>query len=185
MLQKELHNYIIEAGVDIEHLTFSDVMNGFPRLRSLVIEVLRMKGPVPFLCFEPIEPIKFQGKIIQPGTVVCTMTRSCGKQAASEVPIGPNKEGAEQFCPQRWLDLKTGGLAMQPSNKYGGYMPFGHGARVCPGSHLAMAESVNALFCILQQFEVVPVENHPPVQRVVRLTDTYDGEIQLTLKARS
>ena len=73
---------------------------------------------------------------------------------------------------------------IQPSNKHGGFMSFGHGLRICPGAHLAKVEVVTGLFCILRMFTLAPIENHPPIRRVTRFTETYDGEVQLALKLR-
>mmetsp|Transcript_1723 Transcript_1723/g.3681 ORF Transcript_1723/g.3681 Transcript_1723/m.3681 type:complete len:85 (+) Transcript_1723:1480-1734(+) len=73
---------------------------------------------------------------------------------------------------------------IQPSNRFGGYMAFGNGPRACPGAQLAIVEAITGLFCILQKFELAPIENHPSIRRVSRLTQTFDGEIQLTLKLR-
>ena len=63
-------------------------------------------------------------------------------------------------------------------------MPFGNGVRMCPGASMAKAEAITVLFSILQRFELAPIANHPPIRRVARFTDTFDNEIQLTLKPR-
>mmetsp|Transcript_1723 Transcript_1723/g.3679 ORF Transcript_1723/g.3679 Transcript_1723/m.3679 type:complete len:302 (+) Transcript_1723:477-1382(+) len=71
-LQEELNEEITESGIDdMENLTLSDVMNRFPRLHSLLFEVLRVKGPAPFLFFEPGEAFDFQGEVLKPGTILC------------------------------------------------------------------------------------------------------------------
>jgi len=168
-LQHELHRDISQSGIDLENLAFSDVMNGFPRLYSLLYEVLRLKGPGPAIYLEPAERIEIQGELIEPGTMIVAMLRTFGEMAASEIPSGR-------------ID---GPLAvMHPSNKHCGFMPFGHGVRVCPGAQLAKIEVITGLFCILQKFEISPIPEHPPIRIVSRFTEKFDGEIQLILKPR-
>ena len=53
-----------------------------------------------------------------------------------------------------------------------------------PGANLAMAEIITGLVCVLKSFELAPIANHPPISRVLRFTETFDGEIQLVLKPR-
>ena len=181
-LQKELYQEVAECALDLNSLSLEDVMNEFPRLYSLLFEVLRCKGPAPFFFLEPNEPVEIQGQVLNPGTIICALTRSLGEKAASEIPLGPNSEGPEQFCPWRWL--ASGQSITQPTNRYGGYMPFGNGVRVCPGSSMAKAEAITVLFSILRRFEIAPIANHPLVRRVARFTVTFDDEIQLALKPR-
>jgi cytochrome P450 len=191
-LQNELHRDISHSEIDLENLAFSDVMNGFPRLYSLLYEVLRLKGPGPAIYLEPAERIEIQGELIEPGTMIVAMLRTFGEMAASEIPTGPKGEGPEQFCPLRWLipqNSTSGRIArplavMHPSNKHCGFMPFGHGVRVCPGAQLAKIEVITGLFCILQKFEISPIPKHPPIRIVSRFTEKFDGEIQLILKPR-
>ena len=47
-----------------------------------------------------------------------------------------------------------------------------------------MAEIITGLVCVLTSFELAPIANHPPISRVLRFTETFDGEIQLVLKPR-
>ena len=183
-LQDELAKEIAQSGLDTESLTMTDITNGFPRLHSLL---LRLKGPAPQLFLEPEYSITLQGKEIKAGTTIIAMTRILGEGAASEVPVGPKGEDPKQFCPRRWLT--TSGQAesltvIQPTNKLGGFLPFGHGLRRCPGAQFATVEVITGLFFILKKFEIAPIENHPPIRFVSRFTDTYNGEIQLTLKPR-
>ena len=185
-LQEELYQEVAESALDMNSLSLKDVMNGFPRLYSLLFEVLRCKGPAPFLFLEPTEPVTIKRKVIEPGTVLCVLTRSLGEKAAMETPLGPNSEGPELFCPRRWLvPGQSNSLSVtQPTNKYGGFTPFGAGVRVCPGASMAKVESIVVLLNLLQRFELAPIANHPTIRRVARFTDTFDNEIQLTLKPR-
>lgn len=128
-LQEEVHKEIDESGIDnMDDLTLSDIMNGFPRLYSLLFEVLRVKGPAPFLFLEPGEALDFHGEVLMPGTILCVMPGTLGGKAASSVPTGPRGEGPEEFCPQRWLTSRNNSeqceslTLIQPSNKFGGYI---------------------------------------------------------------
>ncbi|KAL3805943.1 hypothetical protein HJC23_007904 [Cyclotella cryptica] len=189
-LQEALYKEITQSGLEMENLTLSHVVNGFPRLHALLFEVLRLKGPAPMIFLEPGEPFDFYGEVIKPGTMVCALTAVLSKKATSDVPPGPSGEGPQNFCPQRWLvpqdssDPSSPITVIQPSSKQGGYMPFGHGPRICPGAQLAKVEVLTGLFSILKKFELAPIANHPPVRRVSRFTETFDGEIQLALKER-
>lgn len=189
-LQEELYKETAEAGITLDDLTMNDVKECFPRLQSFLFELLRIKGPAPILFLEPGETIEFQGGRITPGSIVIVMNRSLKGKGSSEVPIGPDGEGPEQFCPQRWLtplkDSKPNGpvTVTQPPNKLGGYMPFGYGVRVCPGKQLAEVEALTTLIYVLRKFEVFPMPNHPPITRVSRFTETFDGEMKLVLKPR-
>lgn len=185
-LQEELYQEVVESALDMSSLSLKDAMDGFPRLHSLLFEVLRCKGPAPFFFLEPNEPVVIKGQVLKPGTVICALTRNLGEKAVSEIPLGSNSEGPELFRPRRWLtsDQSDSLSVTQPTNRYGGYMPFGNGVRVCPGASMAKAEAITVLFSILRRFEIAPIANHPPIRRVARFTDTFDNEIQLTLKPR-
>ena len=134
-LQDGMYQEVIASGCDIDNLTLDDTMTGFPILHSLVFEVLRVKGPAPVVFLEPAEPVELQGQVLKPGTSICALTRTFGEKAGSEIPVGPNGESLEQFYPSRWLiqqgtSEKAELKVKQPTNKYGGYMPFGHGRRI-------------------------------------------------------
>lgn len=74
---------------------------------------------------EPNEPVEIKGQVLKPGTVICALTRNLGEKAVSEIPLGPNSEG--QVLSRRWLvPGQSNSLSVtQPTNRYGGYMPFG------------------------------------------------------------
>lgn len=189
-LQLELQDEIAESGNASNNLSMSDVRNGYPRLHSFMYEVLRTKGPGPFLFLEPASALEFEGDIITPGTTVIMMLKSSQGKGVRDVPRGPNGEGPEFFCPQRWLlpldGSKPNGkvTVLQPCNKFGGYLPFGNSARVCPGQQLAEVEILTTLIYILQTFEITPMKNHPALTVVTRFTEIFDQEMKLDLKLR-
>lgn len=180
---------------DFDDLAVDDVLQRFPRLRSFLFEILRVRGPAPFLFFEPTELVEFHGEMIPPGTIFCALTRSQGEKADAEVPKGPNGEGPEQFCPRRFLAPSTSnkknqddGLltatVVQPSNNFGGFMPFGYGLRSCPGKQFAEVEILTMLVCILKEFQIEVMKDHPPIKYVSRFTETFDEDLRLSLKMR-
>lgn len=189
-LQEELYKEIDETGITLDDLTMNDVKERFPRVHSFMFEVLRVKGPAPMLFLEPAETIEFQGGRIEPGSLVVVLNRSLKGKGSSEVPTSPDGKGCQQFCPRRWLvpldDTKHNGpvTATQPSNSFGGYMPFGYGVRICPGKQLAEVEVLTTLIFVLRNFEVSPMPNHPPITPVMRFTETFDGEMKLVLTRR-
>ena len=56
----------------------------------------------------------------------------------------------ESFMPERWLVGPAEKLAMQAK----AFMPFGDGARACPGAKFALQEAKLALFRMLQKFDL-------------------------------
>mmetsp|Transcript_21732 Transcript_21732/g.32982 ORF Transcript_21732/g.32982 Transcript_21732/m.32982 type:complete len:512 (+) Transcript_21732:45-1580(+) len=190
-LQDEVYTEeIAKSGKGLDDVGMDDVLGSFPRLRSFLWEILRVRGPAPFLFFEPTEKIEFHGESILPGTIFCALTRSHGEKANSEVPEGPNGEGPEQFCPRRYLvpndkaSQDDGPSVVLPSNKFGGFMPFGFGLRSCPGKQFAEVEILTILFSILKTFKVEAMKDHPPIKCVSRTTETFDKDIRLSLKQR-
>lgn len=99
--KKELCTDISQLGIDLEYLAFSDAMttNGFPRLYSLLYEVLMLKGLAPTLFYKPGECTELQGELIESGTMIIAKLRTFGEEAALEIPTGLEGEGPEQCCP--------------------------------------------------------------------------------------
>mmetsp|Transcript_6803 Transcript_6803/g.9591 ORF Transcript_6803/g.9591 Transcript_6803/m.9591 type:complete len:217 (-) Transcript_6803:69-719(-) len=189
-LQDELYKEISKVDKDLDDLTLDDVFECFPKLRSFLFEVLRTKGPGVFLFLEPTEFIEFQGEIISPRTTICSLLR--WGETKSEVPLGPNGEGPDEYCPRRWLVpvQEEGNTTDQqsliiPSTKLGGFISaFGHGPRICPGKQLAEVEILTILIFILKTFEVAAMKDHPPLKVVTRFSETFDREMKLTLRSR-
>ena len=191
-IQDEIYQEIKAMDKTLDDMVLDDFTENFPLLCSFLYEILRTKGPTPYLFFEPSQALKFQGETILPGTIICALTNFPGEKAGSEVPVGPNGEGPDQFSARRWLvpienavqsdDIPV--KVKRPSNNFGGYMVFGHGHRSCPGQHLAEVEILTFLVYILQNFELQLKEHHPPLQIISRFTEAFDGDLMLSLKPR-
>jgi len=61
-LQDELYKEMLRLDKDLDDLTMEDVLECFPRLRSVFFETLRVKGPAAFLFLERTETLNFHGK---------------------------------------------------------------------------------------------------------------------------
>ena len=57
-------------------------------------------------------------------------------------------QDSERFLPERWLKGSAEMKALQAR----AFMPFGDGARACPGARFALQEAKLALFRMLQSF---------------------------------
>lgn len=169
----------------------NDLYEHFPKLRSFLFEVLRLKGPGPYLFFEPTETLEFEGDTISEGAVLVALTRSSPVENKSEVPIGSNGEKLAEFCPHRWLvpldeSNPNGGVKVaEPTNNIGGFLAFGHGARVCPGKQYGEVEVLTIMVYILHTYQVAPVEDHPPLKVVSRFTEKFDGDMTLAVRPRN
>src|SRR6056300_1563346 len=70
-LQEELYEEVSDFMKDCKRcpddLTVDDCQEHFPRLRSFLLEMVRIKGPTPLNYFEVVEPMEFLGKTVVPG----------------------------------------------------------------------------------------------------------------------
>ena len=164
-----------------------------PRLRSLMYEVLRIKGPSPFLEVENKVSVEIDGKVQPPNTKMFMLLQYISTLESSEVgkrtPRGPRNSPPSDFCPRRWLLSNPEGSnepvsAIKPTFKTG-FRPFGSGMRVCPGKDFAEVEMLMVLSSILRTFEIVGLQDdHPPLKHVIRFTQAPDVDIHLVLKPR-
>jgi cytochrome P450 len=162
----------------------------FPRIRSLTYEILRIKGPSPFLGLEAKEPLEIDGAVQPPHTLFLIMTRYIStlesSQAAKRTPRGPRDASPADFCARRWLatGASSGSDTVITPTYKSGYRPFGVGMRVCPGRDLAEVEIIVILASILRKFEIALEEGHPPMKFVTRFTESPKTDVRLVLKLR-
>ncbi|CAJ1969066.1 unnamed protein product [Cylindrotheca closterium] len=207
-LQDELYQEVIEytngsGKRSLDDLTMEDALECFPRLRSFLFEMLRLKGPGPLLFFEPVESMEFLGKTVEPGDVLVTVGPSYPhnkKTTKSEVPFGPNGEPPQEFCARRWLTTEPQEEKKEdvsptciigfrpklivPSNREAGFLAFGHGLRVCPGKMYAHVEMVTVMVHLLHNFRITPAKDCPKMTVVSRFTETFAEDLKLTLTSR-
>ncbi|KAL3934174.1 MAG: hypothetical protein SGBAC_010049 [Bacillariaceae sp.] len=212
VLQDELYQEVVEytqgGKKSLDDLTMEDALECFPRLRSFLFEMLRLKGPGPFLFFEPAKTMNFLGKTIDPGDVLVTVGPAYPHDPATtkcEVPFGPNGESPQAFCPRRWLTTQSEEeeekkqdddahddddsttlrpKLITPSNRQAGFLAFGHGLRVCPGKMYAHVEMTTIMVHLLHNFRITPAKDCPKMTVVSRFTETFAEDLKLTLASR-
>mmetsp|Transcript_5500 Transcript_5500/g.10716 ORF Transcript_5500/g.10716 Transcript_5500/m.10716 type:complete len:530 (+) Transcript_5500:80-1669(+) len=188
-LQDELAREAL-ALENFEEAELDDIMNGLPRLRSLIYEVLRIRGPTPFMVLRSMKDMEIAGVTVPSQTQFFVLWRFIStlddvSDPERLTPLGPEHSPRKQFCPRRWLTTKEDGTLSvhTPSHKHG-WRPFGVGMRVCPGRDFAEVEMLIILASILRKYEISLKEGHAPMTLVSRFTECPDIEICLVLKDR-
>lgn len=104
----------------------------------LALEAIRLHPVVPFNVFEPVNDTVVAGVAVQARTKIFTLARP------------PMLDPARFPDPQRWRPERwaTGEVDARA------YLPFGAGARVCPGRSLATAEMRLVLAMLLKRFRL-------------------------------
>merc|ERR1711907_299797 len=185
---------------DDSDIGYNELNEGLPRMRSLMYEVLRVKGPSPMLAGESTKEFDLDGSTQPVGTHYILLARLASMVESDQVsddserrtPKGPLNSPSKQFCPRRWLTEGMVEEGKQCSATLGvtkptfktGYRPFGTSVRVCPGRDLAEMEILILLSGILRKFEIRLEEDHPPLTFVTRIAQTPNIDIRLALKPR-
>eukprot|EP00978_Attheya_sp_CCMP212_P017640 scaffold47215_cov51-Attheya_sp.AAC.6 len=183
---------------NMEKASVEELLNGFPRIRSLMYEILRLKGPVPFFGFQCKDEFSICGTKLPPSTKLMVPTRYISMQSG-QTPSGPLNASASEFCARRYLLVDRGECqsttadtistkekklsVMRPCDKTG-FNTFGNGKRVCPGRDLAEMEVIICLASVLRKFVVTLKEEHPPMKLVTRFTESPNINIMLSLQPR-
>jgi cytochrome P450 len=123
-------------------------------------EALRLRSPVPLMYLEANEDTVVEGVAVPKGSGVMALTR---------LPCLDNAYfgDAQNFRPERWLpEPPPDTLPHSPRLM----MPFGAGARVCPGRSLALIECALVAGMVLRHFEVEAVDPNAEVREVNAFT---------------
>ena len=188
-LQEELAAEAL-AVKGLESAGLDEITDSLPRLRSLIYETLRIRGPSPFLGMENTDPFELvPGTILPPGTNFFLPYRYISTLDNADpsrlTPLGPNNTPRAEFDARRWLtQTPHKGLVVNRPSHTTGFRPFGQGLRVCPGRELAEIEMLVILSSILQKFEIALEPNHAPMKLVTRFTECPNVDIRLVLKPR-
>jgi len=141
-LVKELHAEQIEAlGGDQKPFTFSGYEK-MKKMRSTVMEVLRMHPPLMLLMRTVEENVKYKQYDIPRGSVVAVSPNVAGTLAEEF------KEPAE-FKPMRFVD--------GPHDEFA-YIPFGGGRRLCKGQEFGFLQIQCVLSYMLRNYEMVALD---------------------------
>ena len=188
-LQDEVLKEALELG-DLDKVTVDDLETKLPRMRSLLYEVLRIKGPAVFRGLESKTELEIEGIKLPPKTVFVLMDQYISQQE-SEVegrvtPRGPFNTSPKEFCARRYLvdkDNSTKPFVVEPTFKTG-FRPFGSGARVCPGRKFAEAEILYTLSLLLRSFHIALEDGHLPMKLVSSFTQQPNVDVRLVLNPR-
>jgi len=151
-LQQQVNDEVSQiCNGDIETLDLA-ALEQFEFTEAILREGLRLKGTAPLISAEPTEDTVLSNGIkLSKGTAIFILTRPGGLD--EEVVECP-----ETFNPERWLSTPEKPVCPHLQSSH---IPFGAGARHCPGERLAMMEgkAVIARLCwyyVISQPELAP-----------------------------
>jgi cytochrome P450 len=136
----------------------ASVLAALAPLDALASESMRLRPVVPFNVFEPVEDTVVAGVAVAARTKLFFLSRPSMLDA---------KRFAcpDEFCPSRWsADAAPG----QTDSR--AFLPFGAGARVCPGRTLANAEMRLVLAILLRRFRVELACSPDEIEEINALT---------------
>ncbi|MFT3857667.1 MAG: cytochrome P450 [Aquabacterium sp.] len=143
------------ASLSPEHLA------GMTYLDACINETLRLKPVAPFLPLQTATDRVIGDVQVPAGTMIWTVQRHDAMDPA-RVPQ------PAAFLPERWLEEEHASAASASGLKRLS-IPFGAGARVCPGRHLAITEIKMATATLLTHFDIEYVsteDGQPPAERM-------------------
>ena len=129
-------------------LEFAD-LRALEALRNMFKEALRLYPPAPFFMRTATKPDEFRGTPVKPGSTV--IVGPWFFQRHRKLWKDP-----DAFDPSRW----EGPEAKDAGRK--AWLPFGVGARVCPGAAFALQEAQLILAEILRRVKLEAVEGRDP-----------------------
>lgn len=190
-LQNELYKEMSQMVSILEDADLDVYFTSLPRLRSLVYEVLRLKGPTPIFGAENVEPVEIDGVTIPSGSYFMflykyiTEIESFDESTGKGTRMGLLNTPIHEFSARRWLKRdKEGYLTFVKPTYATGFRTFGSGLRICPGKELAEVEILVFLTFILAEFEISLYPHHPKITMVTQLAQRANEDICLTMKKR-
>ena len=128
---------------------------------AVALETMRIKPVAPLLLFEPLEDVEIKGYLFKKGAKLMIESRY---SAISSDHFGE----PEKFNPERWIKEEKGLCPMGHDTK--AYIPFGAGARFCPGKNLAMLEMKIVLSMLMKHFKVEMMTSKDDVKEIMAFT---------------
>ncbi|WP_216318403.1 cytochrome P450 [Deinococcus aestuarii] len=147
--------------------TAGDARN-LPLLNACIQETLRLYPPAWLVPRQATEPVTVAGVPLPEGTNVSVNIFLLQRNARYW-------DQPDAFRPQRWLG---GGRTPEA------FMPFGAGARMCIGNHLALMEAAIIAALVLRDF-TLDVPGGGPTGLVAGVTLKPDGTVQARVRAAS
>jgi cytochrome P450 len=136
---------------------------------ALTNEALRLYPPIAFFLREAQEDVVFRGKEIPAGSFFLVAPWTLHRHRKLW-------ERPDEFAPLRWLDGS-------PAPARTSYMPFGMGARTCPGAHFAAIEMEAILRGLLTRARLTLMPGARP-KPLGNLTSRPDREIFVRVSER-
>ena len=143
-------------------------------VEAVAHEAMRLRPVAPFLAMQANQSVVLGGVQVPAETDIYLLT---GKVATEE----KNFADAMAFRPERWLEAQGHGHSGHETQAF---LPFGAGARFCPGRHLAILEIKMVIAMLCRNFEVARVADAPPVEEVFSFTMRPEN-LFVTLRPRS
>ena len=124
-----------------------DALAALGFLDACVREAMRLKPVAPMILREALRDTTLADLSIPAGTVLWLVTRHDSLSAE-------HFERPEAFEPERWLGADAGAASAARRCS----IPFGAGARICPGRYLALVEIKTVMSMLLGAFEIRSVD---------------------------
>ncbi len=167
-LQDEIYaeiqtNYPAFAAEEGGSLSYDD-LEKFPLTFAAAQESMRLKPVAPFLYLEGYQDEVIEGYKIPKGTTLTALLSSEGFNAE----LFPEPHA---FNPKRWLNLSDENRKQYAAE----LMPFGFGARICPGRQLSFVEMKLALIEMLGRFKFSRHLGYGPAKEIFAFTVVPDN----------
>ncbi len=128
---------------------------------AVALETMRLKPVAPLLLHEPLEKVEISGYSFEKGSKLLFQLRYSNLK--EENFINPLK-----FDPDRWINEEKGKCPMGHDTK--AFIPFGSGARFCPGKNLAMLELKLVLSMLMKNFKIELATPKDDVKEIMAFT---------------
>ena len=150
-------------------------MGQLPYLEACIQETMRLKPVAPVIFFQAIRDTTIGDIRVPAGTTVAAVMR----KDSLDPQLVPD---AASFVPERWL-AGDGAAPANPAKHTS--MPFGGGARICPGRYLALLEIKMAMTVLLAHFDIEQVGTANGAEADERLAFTMaPAGLQMRLRER-
>ena len=141
-IQQQLHSEMAKLSEqDLKHWPLPRT----PLLTACIHESMRLKPVAPILFIEPKEDTQLENTAIPAGTPLILLLSSFNQDQA-------RFKDSRCFNPHRWLE--------DDACKVKDMIPFGAGARRCPGRSLALLEMKLGMSRLLKAFELEGIDSH-------------------------
>jgi cytochrome P450 len=162
---------LVAAVLPAEGPRTRDALDRLLPFEHLALEAVRLRPVVPFNVFEPVQDTVVAGVAVAARTKIFTLARPAMLDPARFAdPLS--------YRPDRWAEGAAPG-----SVQHRAFLPFGAGARVCPGRALATAEMRLVLARLLRRFRLTLACDPERIAEVNALTMLPDRmPLRLTLR---